>query len=42
MNVMAVFDSVINIRPNQNNRSRDIIDLSRREKIVKIVDILIE
>jgi len=36
------FDSMINIRPRQNNRSRDVQDLSIREKIVVIVNKLIE
>ncbi len=31
------FDSMINIRPLQNNRSRSVVDLSRREKIMEIV-----
>jgi hypothetical protein len=32
-----VFDSVINIKPNQNNRSRDILDANLRNKIIEIV-----
>ncbi|MFA5947441.1 MAG: DUF5674 family protein [Candidatus Gracilibacteria bacterium] len=36
------FDSMINIRPRQNNRSRDILDPKLREKIIIIVNNLIE
>ncbi|MFA4815171.1 MAG: DUF5674 family protein [Candidatus Gracilibacteria bacterium] len=36
------FDSMINIRPRQNNRSRDVQDLSIREKIIVIVNKLVE
>lgn len=36
------FDSMINIRPRQNNRSRDVQDLSIREKIIIIVNKLFE
>lgn len=36
------FDSMINIRPRQNNRSRDVQDLSIREKIIIIVNKLVE
>ncbi len=36
------FDSMINIRPRQNNRSRDIQDQKVREKIVEIVNTLVE
>ena len=36
------FDSVINIRPRQNNRSRDVVDLIIRKKIIEIVNKLIE
>ena len=36
------FDSMINIRPNQNNRSRDVLDLATRNKITTIVNNLIE
>ena len=32
------FDSMINIRPRQNNRSRDVEDLAIREEIVQIVE----
>lgn len=36
------FDSMINIRPGQNNRSRDILDPERKEEIIIIVNNLIE
>lgn len=36
------FDSMINIRPRQNNRSRDIQDPGIREKIIIIVNNLFE
>ena len=36
------FDSMINIRPQQNNRSRDVQDPGIREKIVIIVNKLFE
>lgn len=36
------FDSVINIRPSQGNRSRDVIDPIARQKIKKIVNELIK
>jgi hypothetical protein len=32
------FDSMINIRPRQNNRSRDVEDESAREQIITIVN----
>ena len=35
------FDSMINLRPSQNNRSRDIEDPEIREKILKIVNNLV-
>ncbi|MFA4817483.1 MAG: DUF5674 family protein [Parcubacteria group bacterium] len=35
------FDSMINLRPSQNNRSRGVEDASIREKIIKIADKLI-
>ncbi len=35
---MIEFDSMINIRPRQGNRSRDIINLEVRKKIIKIVN----
>ena len=36
------FDSMINIRPRQNNRSRNVLDKTIREKIVVIVNNLLE
>jgi hypothetical protein len=36
------FDSLINIRPSLNNKSRDVIDPKIRKKIIDIVDKLIE
>lgn len=36
-----VFDSMINIRPRQNNRSRSVEDPGRRERIRSVVDSLI-
>lgn len=36
------FDSMINLRPSQNNRSRGVDDPKIQEKIIKIVDNLIE
>lgn len=36
------FDSMINIRPRQNNRSRDVLDPELRKKITTIVNNLIE
>lgn len=36
------FDSMINIRPRQNNRSRDVIDQGIRGKITIIVNNLVE
>jgi hypothetical protein len=36
------FDSVINIRPSQGNRSRGVDDQRTREKIVKVVSGLME
>ncbi|MFA6305969.1 MAG: DUF5674 family protein [Candidatus Gracilibacteria bacterium] len=36
------FDSMINIRPRQNNRSRDVLDPAIREKITIIVNNLVE
>lgn len=36
------FDSLINIRPRQNNRSRDVEDAEVRRQIVDIVDKFIE
>ncbi len=39
---MIEFDSMINIRPRQNNRSRDVLDPAIREKITVIVNNLVE
>jgi len=36
------FDSMINIRPRQNNRSRSVEDPATREKIKQIVELLIK
>lgn len=36
------FDSMINLRPSQNNRSRDVLDPAIREKIIVIVNNLVE
>lgn len=36
------FDSMINIRPSQGNRSRNVEDENTRERIVKIVNTLIQ
>jgi len=36
------FDSMINIRPSQGNRSRDVHDPKIREKITKIVNKLVK
>jgi hypothetical protein len=36
------FDSIINIRPSQNNRSRGVDDRVLREKIIDIVDTLVK
>ncbi len=38
---MVEFDSVINLRPRQNNRSRSVEDVSVREKILAIVNKLV-
>ena len=35
---MVEFDSLINIRPRQNNRSRDVEDEALRERILKLVE----
>ena len=37
-NEFVEYDSMINIRPRQNNLSRDILDQNVRNKIVKIID----
>lgn len=39
---MVEFDSMINIRPRQNNRSRGVEDPNLRERIMGIVRILVE
>lgn len=39
---MVEFDSVINIRPMQNNRSRSVEDLDKQERIIQIVNSLVE
>lgn len=36
------FDSMINLRPNQNNRSRGVDNLETQKKIIEIVNNLIE
>ncbi len=36
------FDSIINLRPSQNNRSRDVLDPATREKIIALVNNLVE
>jgi len=36
------FDSMINLRPSQGNRSRDVLDLTTRQKIKEIVTQLIK
>ena len=35
------FDSMVNIRPRQNNRSRGVEDASTRERIVRVVESLV-
>ncbi len=42
INERIEFDSMINIRPRQNNRSRDVLDMAVREKITIIVNNLVE
>jgi len=42
VNERIEFDSMINIRPRQNNRSRDVLDPKIREKITIIVNNLVE
>lgn len=42
LNERIEFDSMINIRPNQNNRSRDVLDVVIREKIIVLVNNLVE
>ena len=39
---MVEFDSVINIRPRQNNRSRGVEDASTRDRIIAIVQTLVQ
>lgn len=39
---MIEFDSMINIRPRQNNRSRDVLDQATREKIIIVVNNIVE
>jgi hypothetical protein len=41
-NEFVEFDSVINIRPTQNNRSRGVEDEKIREKIIEIVNKLVQ
>ena len=41
-NKFIEFDSVINLRPNQNNRSRSVDDPNIRQKITKIIDNLVQ
>ncbi len=36
------FDSVINLRPSQGNRSRDVLDPTIRQKVKEIVTLLVE
>jgi len=38
---MLEFDSIINIKPSLNNKSRDVLDEAIREKIKQIIDKLI-
>lgn len=42
LNTSLEFDSMINIRPRQNNRSRDVLDGDIREKIEVIVNNLLK
>ncbi|MDQ5845204.1 MAG: DUF5674 family protein [Acidobacteriota bacterium] len=39
---MLEFDSMINIRPRQNNRSRGVEDVNVRERIIQIVSGLVQ
>ncbi len=39
---MVEFDSMINIRPRQNNRSRGVEDAALRERIVAVVQALVQ
>lgn len=36
------FDSMINLKPNQNNRTRGVEDLETQKKIIKIVNQLVQ
>ena len=36
------FDSMINLRPSQNNRSRDVLDPAIRERIIVLTNNLVE
>lgn len=38
---MVEFDSMINLRPSQNNRSRSVDDSSTRQRIIEVVNKLI-
>jgi len=40
-NDFVEFDSMINLRPGQGNRSRSVDDRPTREKIIKIVEMLV-
>ena len=39
---MVEFDSMINIRPRQNNRSRGVEDPSLRDRIIEIINTLVQ
>ena len=39
---MIEFDSMINLRPSQNNRSRDVLDPAIRERIIVLTNNLVE
>ncbi|MEK7512011.1 MAG: DUF5674 family protein [Patescibacteria group bacterium] len=39
---MVEFDSMINVRPTQGNRSRNVDDENMRKKIIEIINILVE
>ena len=39
---MVEFDSMVNIRPRQNNRSRGVEDANLRERIIGIVRTLVQ
>ena len=36
------FDSMINVRPSQGNRSRDVVDPQVRQKITEIINVLVQ